>query len=91
MNSYGLEELIYKTIEQYKIANNCKIFNDIKKRIKKEVIREFKNENKKRIKNMNEKIAKYVINNFNKIIEVNMFDKYILNFILNILNIINHY
>ena len=86
VNSYGLEELIYKTIEQYKIANNCKIFNDIKKRIKKEVIREFKNENKKRIKNMNEKIAKYVINNFNKIIEVNMFDKYILNFILNILN-----
>ena len=36
VKSYGLEELIYKTIEQYKIANNCKIFNDIKKRIKKE-------------------------------------------------------
>ena len=76
--SYGVEELIYLTLEQCKYAVKGNIFNDIKQNICNNIIDEFKKENEERKFQINEEIASNFCNNFNKIIlNDNEFKKYI--------------
>ena len=77
VESYGLEDLIYKTLIQCKDAFNSKFFNGIKNDIKNDVINHFKEENELLIAQINEKIAYYFINNYNNVLDNNQFKEYI--------------
>ena len=76
--SFGVEELIYLTLDQCKFAVKGDIFNDIKKNICDALINDFIKENEKLKFKVNEQIAKDFCHDYNKVIlDINEFKKYI--------------
>ena len=81
--SYGLEDLIFLTLEQCKLAVKGDIFNDIKKIIYDTIADDTKKDNEKLSIKFNNDIANKFYNNYNKVIlDNNMFKKYIYDLIV---------
>lgn len=77
LKSFGVEELIYITIDQCKKAFRGKLFGGIKNDITNEIIKHFEKENRKIVFQANKKIALHFINSYNTLLDEDKFKKYI--------------
>ena len=83
--SYGLKELIYKTINEYKKKLDCKITKDLRDIINKELIEIAYGENKRITYNVYNSIASDFIQNYNKPLNEQMFNNKVCNYVKKII------
>ena len=77
VESFGLEELVYLTINVCKSAFKGKLFDGIKNEIKTDAINYFEKENEKIMLEVNKKVALHFIKTYDIVLEDNKFKKYI--------------